>query len=62
MRGWDGTEEYLVREGYPLVYYRGSTSHHRVMQSDQSSYCGDVVLDSVNMEFRNENNILDQMN
>ena len=30
-----------------------------VMQSDRNSYSGDVVLDSVNMAFSYEDNILD---
>ena len=31
------------------------------MQADQNSFCVDVVLDSVNMVFRDEDSILDQM-
>ena len=31
------------------------------MQPNRDSFCGDVVLDSVNMTFRVENSILDQM-
>ena len=30
------------------------------MQSDGKSFCGDVVLDSFNMEFRDEELILSQ--
>ena len=30
------------------------------MQSDGNSYCGDVVLDSFNMTYRDEDGILDQ--
>ena len=31
------------------------------MQSDRNTFCGDVVLDSVNMAFRDEDNFLDQI-
>ena len=31
------------------------------MQSDRGSCCGDVVLDSVNMVFRDEDSLLDQI-
>ena len=34
---------------------------NRVMRSDQNSFCGDLVLDSVNMVFRDEENIFDQI-
>ena len=30
------------------------------MQSDGNSFCGDVVLDSFNMSFRDEDSILEQ--
>ena len=32
------------------------------MQSEQDSLCGEVVLDSFNIAFRDEDNIFDQMN
>ena len=31
------------------------------MQSDGNSFCGDVVLDSFNMQYRDEDSILDQI-
>ena len=31
------------------------------MQSDGNSFCADVVLDGVNMTYRDEDNILDQI-
>ena len=34
---------------------------YSVMQSDGNSFCGDVVLDSFNVEYRNEDSILDQI-
>ena len=33
---------------------------YSVMQSDGNSFRGDVVLDSCNMSYRDEDNILDQ--
>ena len=40
----------------------GNTANftYSVMQSDGNSFCGDVVLDSFNMEFRDEERILGQ--
>ena len=32
-----------------------------VMQSDRNSFCGDVVLDSFNMAYRDEDSILYQI-
>ena len=34
---------------------------YMVMQTDGNRFWRDVVLDSVNMEFRDEDNILDQI-
>ena len=34
---------------------------YSVMQSDQNSLGSDVVLDSFNMPYRNEDNIIDQI-
>ena len=31
------------------------------MQSDGNSFCGDIVLDSFNKAYRDEDNILDQI-
>ena len=33
---------------------------YSVMQSDGSSFCGDVVLDGFNMSYRDEDSILEQ--
>ena len=33
---------------------------YSVMQSDGNSFCGDVVLDSFNMEYSDEDSILDK--
>ena len=34
---------------------------YSVIQSDRNIFCGDVVLDSVNMASRDEGSILDQL-
>ena len=34
---------------------------YSVMQSNGNSFCGDVIFDSFNKAFRDEDNILDQM-
>ena len=39
-----------------------SVYQYSVMQSDGNSFWGDVVLDSFDMAYRDEDNILDQMN
>ena len=31
------------------------------MQSDRNNFCGDVILDSVNMVFKDEDSISDQI-
>ena len=33
---------------------------YSVMQSDETGFCGDVVLDSFNMAYRDEDRILEQ--
>ena len=42
---------------YTLVLH---ISMYSVMQSDGNSFCGDVVLDSFDMEYRDKDSILDQ--
>ena len=34
---------------------------YSVMQSDKNRFCGDVVLDSFNIAYKDEDNILDQI-
>ena len=36
-------------------------THYSVMQTDRNSFCGDVVLDSFNMSYRDGESILDQI-
>ena len=42
---------------YKVPYF----GKYSVMQSDRNSLCGDIVLDSVNMASRNEDNILNKL-
>ena len=43
-----------------MVSYHALNGIYRVMQSDRKSFCGDVVLDSVNMTYRDADSIWDQ--
>ena len=47
----------MSEEGDPVLH----TAHNlQVMQSDGNTFCGDVVLDSFDMAYRDEDNILYQ--
>ena len=37
-----------------------NAEQYSVMQSDGNSFCGDVVMDSFNTSYRDEDSILDQ--
>ena len=57
-----------MMDSYCWCSTRFSSSHsftvssiYSVMQSDGNSFCGDVVLDSFNMMYRDEDNILYQI-
>ena len=46
---------------YSLLQGVYSRRLYSVMQSDGNSFCGNVVLDSFNKAYRNEDSILDQI-
>ena len=48
---------------FEIIWPRAIKCHpkwYSVMQSDGKSFCGDVVLDSFNMVYSNEDSILDK--
>ena len=53
--------EYISESGTPLYKLRKRNPYgkmYSVMQSDRNRFCGDVVLDSFNMAYRDEGYIL----
>ena len=47
---------------YATVHlYTRQVTFYSVMQSDGSGFCGDVVTDSFNKAYRDDDNILDQI-
>ena len=51
------TFEFTFKTSQEMIIY--ATYTYSVMQSDRNSFCGNVVLDSFNMSYREEGSILD---
>ena len=55
--GFDGFY-HCIGSNIGSTLYATLTRRGSVMQSDGNSFCGDVVLDSFNMAYRDENSII----
>ena len=55
------TETYPIFGKFSNSFIQNVKLLYSVMQSDGNSFCGDVVLDSFNKTYRDEDNILDQI-
>ena len=57
---FDKTSEIFIFKNLKISAFGLCNCTYSVMQSDGNSFCGDVVLDSFDMEYRDKDSILDQ--